>query len=101
MQEAFRKSLSYLRSCINPDDITTQLFEEKLITIEDLWKIRNTGYDKRDALLEALQLSINRDENKFMATFLNILNAKDAYKIVAEKLSRALEGKYNEISVRK
>ena len=96
MKAAFRKERDYLRECINPDDIATRLFAKDLITSDDLWRIQNPGNNKKgiDALLEASQLSINRDAKTFMATFLNILNAIPVYKIVADKLLASLKGKY-------
>ena len=87
--DKFREQYDYMAGCINPSDLTPQLFAYHLISPNEREDIENQMHSRHKSavlLLNAVLMAIKRDTNNF-ARFVEILNSTPNYRIVASKLT--------------
>ena len=84
----FRRFFEQLRVNVHPDDISTDLFINDVITKSEKSEIdlpQYTQYKRMDKLLEAVQRAINIDPQNY-EIFLDILDKEIKYSVLVKKM---------------
>ena len=84
---AFNKCTAVMENCLNPDDITGQLFSQGMITCRERESVnsKSNRYEKASALISAVSRHLELQPEDF-SQFLRIIDREPAFSGVSKRL---------------